>query len=519
MKTAVVIYFVLLSLSLYGQGRTDSIVAIPTHSTGPTSSGTREHVSANDEKFTTTADLTFVSFSLIEKKRGKAVSINVGLNMAMRGFNRFVLEDEYAQINLGSMRNNINTLPVWDTNRFTTNLAGHPYHGSMYFNSARANGFEFYQSSLVTAAGSLMWEYLMETKPPSHNDLWATTVGGAALGEVLFRWSDLILDNRTTGLERAGRELLAGILSPTRLISRLINGEAWKTGQFRGNILYMPPYLLELYSGETMTVVHGTDANLWSTTLGTGLQYGEQFGVLIEKPYEWFQTTGEAMIGNEGFHLTQVSILGPLFNKALFHNEETWITGGLFQHFNYYDIKKTGNNNNNNNSTTTLYISEAAAVGPGVIVLKKKSEVKTQFGAHLSGIILGASTSDHFKLEDRDYNFGSGFSLKLSSSFQFRQKLLFALYAENYMLFSWKGVNDYEKLKNLTTDEIDFLNVQGDKSRVRLHLLGLNMKYRLNENTHLIFRARHFTRYTMYKYFPNVDHNSDEFFFGIGMYV
>ncbi|MCE5206387.1 MAG: DUF3943 domain-containing protein [Porphyromonadaceae bacterium] len=492
MKTAVLIYFVLLSLSLYGQGRTDSIVAIQ-------------------------ADSTIVPFSIIEKKRGKAVSINVGLNMAMRGFNRFVLKDEYAQINLRSMRNNINTLPVWDTNRFTTNLAGHPYHGSMYFNSARANGFEFYQSSLVTAAGSLMWEYLMETKPPSHNDLWATTVGGTALGEVLFRWTDLILDNRTTGLERAGRELLAGILSPTRLISRLMNGEAWKTGRFRGNLLYRSPYLLELYSGETMTVVHSTDANLWSTTLGTGLQYGEQYGELVEKPYEWFQTTGEAIIGNEGFHLTQMSILGLLFNKVLFQNENTWVTGGLFQHFNYYDIKQTGNNNNN--STTTLYISEAAAIGPGVIVQKKKNEVKTQFGAHLSGIILGASTSDHFKLEDRDYNFGSGFSLKLSSSFQFRQKLLFALYAENYILFSWKGVNDYEKLKNLTTDEIDFLNVQGDKSSVRLHLLGLNMKYRLNENTHLIFRARHFTRHTVYKYFPNVDHNSDEFFLGIGMYV
>jgi len=137
--------------------------------------------------------------------------------MAMRGFNRIVLEDEYAQINLRSMRNNMNTLPVWDTNRFTTNLIGHPYHGSMYFNSARANGFEFYQSSLVTAAGSLMWEYLMETKPPSHNDLWATTVGGTALGEMVFRLSDLILDNRATGAERLGRELLAGILSPTRL--------------------------------------------------------------------------------------------------------------------------------------------------------------------------------------------------------------------------------------------------------------------------------------------------------------
>lgn len=490
MKTAVAIYCVMLFLFPYGQGRAESVVTVP-------------------------IDSILSPFSLIEKKRGKAVSINVGLNMVMRGFNRFVLEDEYAQINLHSMRNNMNTLPVWDTNRFTTNLIGHPYHGSMYFNSARANGFEFYQSSLVTAAGSLMWEYLMETKPPSHNDLWATTVGGTALGEMMFRLSDLILDNRATGAERLGRELLAGILSPTRLITRLTTGEAWKTGTSRGNLLYRSPYLLALYCGEKVSAVPDGGTDMRRFTLGTELRYGELFGTPIEKPYEWFRATGEIMIDNQGLHLTQVNTLGLLFNKSLFHNKNTWITGGLFQHFNYYDMYPA----DDETSAITLYISEAAAIGPGIIMQKKKNEVKAQFDAHLSGIILGASTSDHFKLEDRDYNFGSGFSFKLKGTLTFWQKLWLALYAENYMLFSWKGVDDYEKLKSLTTDEIDFLNVQGDKSNVRLHVLGLDMKYNLNANTHLKFRARHFIRNTLYKHFPNVSYNSEELFLGIGFYV
>lgn len=515
MRTAIVTYFVLTTLSLYGNGRADSVVAIPANPTVPSSSVTLEYVSANDEKVAMRGDSTIVPFSLTQKKRGKAVSINVGLNMVMRGFNRFILEDEYAQINLRSMRNNMNTLPIWDTNRFSTNLIGHPYHGSMYFNSARSNGFEFYQSSLVTATGSLMWEYLMETKPPSHNDLWATTVGGTALGEILFRLSDLILDNRSTGLERVGMELLGAFLSPTRFISRLTTGEAWKSAQSRGNLLDISPYLLELYSGETMSVVSGPNANQWSTTLGIGFQYGEQFHTIIEKPYEWFRTTGEAMIGNEGFHLAQVNTLGLLFNKSLFHSRNTWVTGGLFQHFNYYDMKQAGGET----SAATLYISEAASIGPGVIMQKKKNGVKSQFEAHISGIILGASTSDHFKLEDRDYNFGSGFSFKLNGTFRFWQNLWLALHAESYRLYSWKGVDDYEMLKNLTTDEIDFLNVQGDKSSVRLHVLGLNMKYRLNERAHFILRARHFTRNTVYKEFSNVSYHSDELFFGIGLNV
>lgn len=485
MGAPIVTYLLLLSLFLYGYGHANTVVPVPEDSTSTSPSG------------------------------GKAISINVGLNMAMRGFNRFILKDEYARINLSSMGDNLKTRPVWDTNRFSTNFIGHSYHGSMYFNSARANGLDLYQSSVVTAAGSLMWEYLMETKPPSRNDLWATTAGGTALGEALFRFSDLILDNRATGLERVGRELLAGILAPTRLITRLTTGEAWKTGRFKGNILYASPYSLELYFGETTTGVADRDLNLWRSAMGTELQYGELFETIVEKPYEWFRLAGEAHIGNGCFRLSQVNTIGLLFNKELFHNNETWVTAGLFQHFNYYDLNRVINKD----GVIPLYLSEAASIGPGIIIQKRKDRRKAQIEVHLSGIILGAGTSDHFKLEDRDYNFGSGFSLKLYSSLEFKQKLTISLFSENYLLFSWKGVDDYEVLEHLTINEIDFLNVQGDKSSSRLCLLGLNMKYRLNERTHIILKARHLTRNTTYKYFPNVNYSSNELFFGIGMNV
>ena len=475
MYRSILTYCVLLALPLYGQGRTDSVA---------------------------------------EKNKGKSVSINVGLNMVMRGFNRIILKDEYAQINLRSMRTNLKTWPVWDTNRFSTNFIGHPYHGSMYFSSARTNGLGFYQSSVVSMAGSLMWEYLMETKPPSQNDLWATTIGGTALGETLFRFSDLVLDNRTTGLERVGRELLAGILAPTRLITRLTTGEAWRTGQSRGNFLHVPSYWLELYFGETATGTTGSNPSMWRSALGIELLYGELFETVAGKPYDWFRLTGEIRAGNNYLHLTQANTLGLILNKELLHNNETRVTVGLFQHFNYYDL-----NGRTNNNTAPVYISEAAAIGPGIIVQKKKDKSTVQFAVHLSGIILGASTSDHFKLEDRDYNFGSGFSLKLSSSLQFKQRLTISLFSEDYFLFSWKGVDDYEVLKQLTINEIDFLNVQGDKSSTMLNLLGLTMKYSLNKRVHVVLRARSFNRNTLYTHFPSVKHSLNEFFFGMGVNV
>jgi hypothetical protein len=80
-------------------------------------------------------------------------------------------------------------------------------------------------------------------------------------------------------------------------------------------------------------------------------------------------------------------------------------------------------------------------------------------------------------------------------------------------------VDDYEVLKQLTINEIDFLNVQGDKSSTMLNLLGLTMKYSLNKRVHVVLRARSFNRNTLYTHFPSVKHSLNEFFFGMGVNV
>lgn len=102
------------------------------------------------------------------------------------GLRPFVLNTEYSRINMKTIYKNLNHFPVWDTDKFSTNLLMHPYHGSMYFNGARLNGFSFYESAPFALGGSLMWEYLMESELPSINDLIATTAGGSALGEGHF---------------------------------------------------------------------------------------------------------------------------------------------------------------------------------------------------------------------------------------------------------------------------------------------------------------------------------------------
>ena len=65
-----------------------------------------------------------------------------------------------------------------------------------------------------TFIGSLTWEFLCENNYPSINDFISTSIGGIALGEITHRLSYLVLDDSKRGLERAGREILAGLISP-----------------------------------------------------------------------------------------------------------------------------------------------------------------------------------------------------------------------------------------------------------------------------------------------------------------
>jgi hypothetical protein len=153
----------------------------------------------------------------------------VGINVGIWAFDRYVIaNDEVYNINLNTMQRNLQHGFVWDNDQFSTNLLGHPYHGGLYFNAARINGMNFWQSIPYTFAGSLMWEYLMENEPPSINDFIATPIGGMALGEMTFRLSGLLIDNRATGWNRVGRELLSALISPMSGLNRVFSGDAWK---------------------------------------------------------------------------------------------------------------------------------------------------------------------------------------------------------------------------------------------------------------------------------------------------
>lgn len=108
-------------------------------------------------------------------KRGlQAGTMVFGINMGVWAFDRYIRKADFAYINGRTIKDNLKHGFVWDNDAMGTNMFMHPYHGSLYFNSARSNGYNFWQSGLFAFGGSFMWEMFMENEYPSTNDIIAT---------------------------------------------------------------------------------------------------------------------------------------------------------------------------------------------------------------------------------------------------------------------------------------------------------------------------------------------------------
>ena len=84
----------------------------------------------------------------------------------------------------------------FDTNIYETNAMAHPLAGTLYFLSARCNGYSSIESYMFAFGGSTLWEYFIEYKEViSINDMIHTPVGGYTIGETLFQLSSFYAAN------------------------------------------------------------------------------------------------------------------------------------------------------------------------------------------------------------------------------------------------------------------------------------------------------------------------------------
>jgi hypothetical protein len=236
----------------------------------------------------------------------------VAVELVPWAIDRYAADEDFARISIATVRENFRTGFQYDADDFTTNQFLHPYHGSLFFNAARANGYDFWVSGLFTLAGSLAWECCMENTPPSTNDLVNTTLGGMALGEITHRLATVLRDNEATGSSRFWREVGGTFIDPVGGIARLLHGE-WSRTSPNPEERYPRGFELAANLGYRRITGAAEDADRGLLTISAA--YGDPFQGEIAKPFDSFWLEADLSVPAEV--ITRVEGRGILTGREL----------------------------------------------------------------------------------------------------------------------------------------------------------------------------------------------------------
>ena len=449
----------------------------------------------------------------VKKRYWQAAAEATGINVGVQLFDRWALNSDFAQTTLRSLKRNFTDGMVWDNDFFITNMFAHPYHGNLYFNAARTNGLTFWESAPYALGGSLMWEFLGETEPPAINDVIATSCGGMAIGEMTHRLSLTILDDRDFGISRFFREAAAAIINPIQGLHRIFSGEAWRVrhDHYRYHDFSKIPVDVSLsvgwrYLADDGALFRGVHAPYINMTLTYGTSAD---GEHHTTPYDFFDVELNSAFGGGQPFVNTLNIVGRLWSTSILDKKDMAGEFGIYQHFNYYDAEAI----ENGSDLTPYRISEAAGFGPGFILsLPQMGGLsKLEQRIFLSGILLGGTKSDYFNVIERDYNMGSGFSIKSKTQLDFGRFGRFILNAKYFRLYTWKGYEDKDLQAYADgTADLHYLNVQGDRSNAALLVVNPVIEIHLARQWSVTLSGSYFSRRTFYRYYPTVHANTFE---------
>ena len=454
------------------------------------------------------------TMALPEPKRyWQAAAEATGINVGVQLFDRYALNSDFAQTTLNSLKRNFTDGMVWDNDFFITNLFAHPYHGNLYFNAARSNGLNFWESAPYALGGSAMWEFLGETEPPAINDIIATTCGGIAIGEMTHRLSRTVLDDRDRGGSRFLREAAATIINPIQGLHRIFSGDAWRvhSDHYRYHDFSKIPVDMSFsvgwrYLADNGALFRGIHAPYVNITLMYGTPVD---GERHTTPYDFFDLEMNAAFGGGQPFVNTLNIVGRLWSTPILDKKDMAGEFGIYQHFNYYDAKPI----EDGSELTPYRISEAAGFGPGFILSLPQTGAMTKLEQRIftSGILLGGTKSDYFNVIERDYNMGSGFSVKSKTQIEFGKFGRFMLNAKYFRIYTWKGYEDKDLQAFADgTKDLHYLNVQGDRSNAMLLVVNPVMEIHLAKQWSVTLSGAYYSRRTFYKYHDMVKANTFE---------
>ena len=423
--------------------------------------------------------------SKIWRPAAQVVVENTILNIV----DRSLLKLQFAEVDAHSWGRNLKAgFPwtngwEWDQDRFGNNFLSHPMMGSFYFSAARTNGYNFWQSAPIVFAGSYMWKIFGENGKPEREDLINTTVDGELLGEIMFRLSSNILDDRTTGPERVFREIFAGLVDPVRGVNRLFDGKCRR--RVNKEIYQKEPVNIAFFIG-AHSINNQSNALLSGRTdemVNIQLNYGNPFESRAIKPYDFFKFRAELNFGVGRKVVDNITGYGALLGKSLQLGKLNLFAGG-FQHYDYYDAK--------------AFELSTIAFGPGMISrlpLGKASNL--DLNLHLAfvpfaGSSVGPVTDTSFY---RDYRFAYGWEWKVETAVNISKYGTVSLWYSYYFIHAFNNTGkDESPVNSLGDNHIGVLRPRITAHVYRTMSVGVEQIIYFNDHYQAPFPPLHYTQ-------------------------
>ncbi len=379
-------------------------------------------------------------------------------------FNRFITKDPYSYI---SFKNFINHQRIsawdWDDNQFTTNHIDHPYHGQFYFNSFRSNGYNLWQSSIATVAGSYIWETGGETQAPSINDFVNTTYGGILLGEMLHRVSRHVIGKGRNGRNKKGNETIAFLINPVNGLNRWLDGKSGTVDDY--------------YTADSSVISASIDAGVrrFDTRFGDLVDRGKtSFSARLrfnysngehnfKRPFDQFRVNFEIGSG-DSTTINAVNVHAMVYGTEFFSTKQGEYYGLVTAHYDFY------------NNDAFFYGAQSINYNLMGEFHYRSSFLKTNIAG---GAVILAAVPDPYLLygDSRNYNYGSGLSYRFNGVLNLRKRLVFGA--------------DY--------NGGFFHTISGNDSYYLLNALNLDMSFRFYKNLALTFNTGYFSLHGHFK--------------------
>lgn len=353
--------------------------------------------------------------------------------------NYFIRKDPYSHISFKNFFNHQRfSAWDWDDNQFTTNQIDHPYHGNLYFNAFRSNGYNLWQSSIATVVGSYIWETGGETQAPSINDFVNTSFAGILVGEMTHRVSRNIIARIGRTDNKRGNEITAFLVNPVNGINRWLDGK-WGTAD-------------DYYLADSSVIVGAVDLGVKRLDSKNGdlIEKGKNAYFLrfrffyndgehrLKRPFDQFSVNMEVGSGDSTF-IQAVNVHALMYGHEFFETNNGQYYGLLTAHYDFY------------NNDAFFYGAQSLNYNLEAKYSYKKSQLRLRAAG--GAVVLGAVPDPYLLYGDsRNYNYGSGLSYRFQGDMNIGKRLLLNVDYNGGVFFTLSGNDSNYTLNALSLE-------------------------------------------------------------------